>query len=681
MKTLIIAEKPSQGRDIAGAIETRTMRKDGYIEGDKYIITWAVGHLLQLKDPGEIDEKYQKWNLANLPIKIDEENIIGNYKPNERTTSQLKAIEQLLKRDDIDSLINATDPDREGELIFQNIYAYFKVNKPFKRLIIKDLTPDGIKEQFTNLELGEKYEGLKMSAYGRAISDYIIGLNMTRAYSCKYRGGGVLSVGRVQTPTLKLIYDRCKENAGHQKKIEYGIKAKIHGTDIELELDKFRVVKKGEAEKKLLELPDKVKITSTKEDKKKAPPKLPTIIDIQKLANNFWSYKADSTLSIVQSLYEKHKAVSYPRTDCNFITQNTADKLNSRIGNFSKFKGYEHLTTKVINEQVVGEVEAHEAITPTGIMPQSLSEEEKNIFNLVVAIFLANYCDDYQYRNIKYEGIVDTKNVLKGTEKELIDLGYLKVYKDTSHTYKEILADGEYDIEYEIKEIESKPKPLFTQATLLEKMKNIHNEEEGEIKEKLKEIKGIGTGATRGAIIETLYKREYIADQKKAIVITDKGKQIIDILLSENSKLLDVGYTADLEYRLDGIIKDKAIFNSFLYDINVMCSDMLSTLKGNRNEVRFVGVEKNRSEFICPVCSKPVLIGEMKYYCSGYRDGCKYAILKRVGLKNLTANQLKTLITKGKTAFIKGFINHEGKKFDGYLVYNKELMRLEFSFK
>ncbi len=681
MKTLIIAEKPSQGRDIAEAIETRTIRKDGYLEGDKYIITWAVGHLLQLKEPGEIDQKYQKWNLANLPIKIDEQNIIGNYKPNANTTSQLKAIEKILQREDIENLINATDPDREGELIFQNIYSYFKVNKPVKRLIIKDLTPDGIKEQFASLELGEKYEGLKMSAYGRALSDYIIGLNMTRAYSCKYRGGGVLSVGRVQTPTLKLIYDRCRENAGHQKKIEYGIKGKIAGTDIELELDKYRVVKKGEAEEKLLSLPEKLNITSAKEDKKKSPPKLPTILDVQKLANNFWSYKADNTLSIVQSLYEKHKAVSYPRTDCNFITQNTADKLNSRIGKFSKFKGFEHITSKKINEQVIGEVEAHEGITPTGIIPQGLTEQESNIYNLIVAIFLANYCDDYRYRSIKYEGLINDKNILKGTEKELIDLGYLKTYKDTSHTYKDIIPDGEYNIEYEIKEIESKPKPLFTQATLLDKMKNIHNEEEGEIKEKLKEIKGIGTGATRGAIIETLYKREYITDQKKAIVITDKGKQIIEILQSDNSKLLDVGYTADLEYRLDAIIKNKDIFNSFLDDINSMCLGMLSTLKGNRNEVRFTGMEKNKSEYICPVCGKPVLIGEMKFYCSGYRDGCKYAILKKVGKKNLTANQLKTLITKGKTGFIRGFINHEGKKFDGYLVYNKELMRLEFSFK
>jgi len=428
-------------------------------------------------------------------------------------------------------------------------------------------------------------------------------------------------------------------------------------------------------------LPDKLQITSIKEDKKKAPPKLPTILDIQKLANNFWSYKADSTLSIVQSLYEKHKAVSYPRTDCNFITQNTADKLNSRIDNFSKVKGYAHITTKKINEQVIGEVEAHEAITPTGIIPQGLTEQESNIYNLVVAIFLANYCDDYKYRSIKYEGIIDNKNILKGSEKELIDLGYLKAYKDTNHTYKEIIPDGEYSIEYEIKEIESKPKPLFTQATLLEKMKNIHNEEEGEIKEKLKEIKGIGTGATRGAIIETLYKREYITDQKKAILITDKGKQIIEILQSESSKLLDVAYTADLEYRLDAIIKDKSIFNSFLDDINSMCVEMLNVLKGNRNEVKFNEIEKNRSEYLCPVCSKPVLIGEMKYYCSGYRDGCKYTILKKVGKKNLTANQLKTLITKGKTGFIRGFINHEGKKFDGYLVYNKELMRLEFSFK
>lgn len=681
MKTLIIAEKPSQGRDIAGALEKNTQRKDGYLEGQKYIITWAVGHLLQLKDPGEIDEKYQKWSLSNLPIRIDEENIIGNYKPNDRTVSQLKSIEALLKRQDIEKIINATDPDREGELIFQNIYAYFKADKPFERLVIKDLTPEGIREQFEALEPGENYEGLKMSAYGRAISDYIIGLNMTRAYSCKYRGGGVLSVGRVQTPTLKLIYDRCKENAGHQKKIEYGIKARVAGTEIDLELDKYRTEKKDDAEKKMATLPRQVDITLTKEDKRKSPPKLPTILDLQKLANNFWSYKADQTLGIVQSLYEKHKAVSYPRTECSFITQNTADKLNRRIDNFKDFRGYKEITSRTINPQVVGEVEAHEAITPTGVIPGNLTEEESNLFNLITAIFLANYCDDYQYRNIKYEAIAGEEDILKGTEKELIDQGYLKVYKDTSHSYKELIPEGKYELVYEIKEIESKPKPLFTQATLLEKMKNVHNEEEGEIKEKLKEIKGIGTGATRGAIIETLYKREYIADQKKAIMITDKGKQIIEILISENSMLLDVGYTADLEYRLDGIIKDKSIFGSFLEDINAMCEEMLRTLKENRNEVRFAGSYKNKSEFVCPKCGKPVLIGENKYYCAGYREGCKYAILKQVGKKNLTANQLKTLITKGKTGHIRGFVNHEGKKFDGYLVYNFELMRLEFSFK
>ena len=681
MKILVIAEKPSQGRDIAGAIEPKVVRRDGYLEGQKYIITWGVGHMLQLKDPGEINPIYEKWNLANLPIKIEEKNIIGNYKPNPNTTNQLKVVEELLKREDIKGIINATDPDREGELIFQNIYEYFKVDRPVKRLIIKDLTPDGIREQFSLLEPGAKYEGLKMSAYGRALSDYIIGLNMTRAYSCKYKGGGVLSVGRVQTPTLKLIYDRCKENAGHEKKIEYGIKGKIQGTDIELELDKFRVPKRDEAEEKLKGLPLSLEIISNREDKKKSPPKLPAILDLQKLANTNWGYKADETLRVVQSLYEKHKAVSYPRTDCNYITKNTADKLNSRLGNFKDFKGFEHITSKSINSQVIGEVEAHEGITPTGVVPKGLSEAEENIYGLVVAIFLANYCDDYQYRNIKYEGKIDGKEVLKGTEKELIDPGYLKVYKDTSHSYKEIIPDGRYSIEYEIKEIESKPKPLFTQATLLEKMKNVHNEEEGEIKEKLKEIKGIGTGATRGAIIETLYKRNYIEDQKKSIIITDKGKQIIEILQSEDSKLLDVGYTADLEYRLDEIIKDKGIFNSFLADVNGMCASMLNTLKGNRRSVRFVGNEKNRSEFVCPVCGRPVLIGERNYYCSGYRDGCKYSVLKNVGQKNLTANQLKALITKGKTGLIKGFKNREGKKFDGYLVYNKDLMRLEFTIK
>lgn len=587
MKTLIVSEKPSVTKDLMQAIDHSAKYANGYYESKDYIFTNAIGHLLRLKNPEEINPKYKTWNLALLPIQINNK-IISNYTVNEHTKKQLKIVAELFKRTDIKEIVNATDPDREGELIFSTLYAYLESDKPCKRLMLKDMTAEGIKEQFLAIEPGEKYNGLKASAYSRSISDYLVGMNITRALTVKYGRGSVLSAGRVQTPTLKLIYDRTKENLSHKKSIHYVIKAKIEGTDIVLNLENKKFNKKEEAEQLLESFPQSLQIEMAKKKKSKTPPALPNLLDIQKIANNKWGYKAEETLNVVQSLYEKHKALSYPRTDCNMVTENTAQKLNGKLSKFEKFEKYPLLDFNQLNKKNIGEVTAHEAITPTGVIPKYnvMNEKEINVYKEVANIFFANYCKNYIYNDVIYTANVE-KHLFKAIEKELIDDGYLKVYKNVNHKYKTILATGVYPVTYEVAEVESKPKPLFTEATLISKMENIHNEEEGEIKKILKDVKGIGTPATRGSIIETLFKRDYIKNKGKAIITTDKGNKFIELLLAIDSKLLDVKYTAELETTLKEMVNNPGDFRSFLTEVNAVTYDMIEAIKASAINIAF----------------------------------------------------------------------------------------------
>lgn len=539
------------------------------------------------------------------------------------------------------------------------------------------MTKEGIQGQFEALELGEKYKGLKQAAYARAISDYMVGMNGTTALTVKYGNGNLLSVGRVQTPTLKLIYDRCMENNSHIKKVDYGIKAKIIGTDIELELEKYRVEKKSEAEELLLKLPQKINLEMAKKEKNKQPPALPKLNDLQILANKEYNLSADQTLSILQGLYKKHKATTYPRTDCNYITDKTAAKLDGLLMKFNTWKEHQYVYSNKINKKNVGEVKAHEAITPTGVIPSNLNDLENKIYSKVVLIYLANYAEDYRYNDVNYSSIVGEKLKLKGIEKELINPGYLNIYKDTNHTYKNILKSGAYDVEYFVNEIESKPKPLYTEATLLKKLENIHSDEEGETKKILKEIQGLGTPATRGSIIKLLFDRGYVEAEKKNIKTTVKGNKLIELLMELDSNLLNVAYTAELENKLSNIVNDHNIFSSFLNEVQKVSVDIVyNVLNSKPKNIHF---EKNtsdektggKSDVNCPMCKAKLIITDKVVICSKKEEGCEFHLFKRIAGKSITEIQIIQLIEKGKTGKIKGFKSKTGKTFDAGLVLDK----------
>lgn len=683
IKILIVAEKPSVTKDLMKALDPSAKAYGGYYESEKYIFTNAIGHLLRLKNPEEINSIYKSWKLETLPIRIHNK-IISNYMVNEKTKKQMEVVEQLFKREDIKYIVNAADPDREGELIFSTMYSYLKCTKECQRLLLKDMTLEGIREQFALLEPGEKFDGLKASAYARAISDYLVGMNMTRALSCKYGRGSVLSSGRVQTPTLKLIYDRTKENKSHKKVVHYVIKAKLKDSEIVLDLEDLKFNEEQKALDLVSKLPENLEVLMSKKNKSKTPPPLPHLLDIQKIANNKWGYKAEETLNIVQALYEKYKAVSYPRTDCNFITENTANKLNGKLDCFKTFSKFKEIDHQKINKKTIGKVTAHEAITPTGVIPnyKTMREQESNVYLEIVNIFLANFCKNYQYKDVIYTATHEEYK-FKGTEKELVDEGYLKVYRNVNHKYKDILPSGTYPVEYSVVEVESKPKPLFTEATLIMKMENIHNEEEGGVKKILKEVKGIGTPATRGSIIATLFSREYIENKGKSLITTEKGNKLIELLMSINSKLLDVKYTADLENVLKEMTNNKSAFKNFLEEVNILAAEMVKEIKETNSEIEFQGKApggKTREE-LCPKCENKLVETEKVVFCSKKNDNCDFVIFKKVAGKSLTKEQIAKLITKGETEEIVGFKSKAGKQFNASLKLDEKSKGVTFVFK
>lgn len=619
---LIIAEKPSVAQSIAKVLGA-SKREDGYISGDKYLISWCVGHLVGLSSPEMYDEKYKSWNFETLPI-IPEKWL---FSINASTKAQFFKLKELISRSDVDELICATDAGREGECIFRFVYNKLGCKKPFKRLWVSSLEESAIKEGFKNLKPGNNYDNLFSAGLARAKADWLVGMNATRLFSVRYNSR--LNIGRVQTPTLAMIVQRDYD-------IKHFIKQKYYTAEIDCGAFKAsteRIDDEADA-KAIAEKCDGRNasvIEVTKEIKTVNPPKLYDLTTLQREANRQYGYTAQQTLDYTQSLYEK-KLCTYPRTDSQFITDDMA----------------------------------------------ALPEGERSILFLISAKLVCAVASPYKYEAIKVK--LDCENTaFSATGRTIISDGWKQLEasiknrlkgnddnEDKEEQEKSLpeLSQGQVfeQVSADISEHFTTPPKPFTEDTLLKAMETAGNKDYDEDSDV--EKKGLGTPATRASIIEGLVKRGYLERKKKQLNATEKGINLIDVVPDE---VKSAKMTADWESELQNIEKGNSSASDFMQNIERFTSDICTRYSSIAENKAFRPAEKEPIG-TCPKCGKEVLETAKAYSCCGGKDGCGFIIWKTIAGKTISAAQAKKLVIKKKSDLIKGFKSKTGKVFDAYLV-------------
>ena len=682
----LIAEKPSVAKDIARIIGA-TQRNDGYLSGNGYMVTWAFGHLIQLAMP----EAYGVANFRreSLPIIPADFQLIPRqvkaekgYKADPGVLKQLKVIKEVF--DQCDRIIVATDAGREGELIFRYIFHYLSCHKPFVRLWISSLTDRAIREGMENLQPGERYDNLYLAAKSRSEADWLIGINATQALSVA-AGQGVFSLGRVQTPTLMMICDRYLENKNFVPTKFWQLKASTASGGIGFTAQSTaRWEQQPEAIAALQRVKDAGQFVVKSVERKEAaqePPLLYDLTTLQKEANTKLNFSADKTLSIAQSLYEK-KVMSYPRTGSRYISEDVFEEMPERVAlleRYPRFAGYAAgLNGNALNRRSVndGKVTDHHALIVTENLPGELSKDERAIYELVAGRMLEAFsgkCVKDVTTALLSAG--DTDFMVKGTVMKTA--GWRAVFSEQDTEDEDTatlppLQEGQTLplSGVDLLEKQTKPKPLHTESSLLAAMENAGKElEDTELKASLKDA-GIGTPATRAAIIETLFARQYIVREKKNLVPTDKGLAVYRIV--KDKKIADVEMTGMWETALAKIEAGSMDADTFRKGIEVYAAQITAELLSV--QLSFASGETCP----CPKCGS----GRILFYpkvakCSNV--DCTLTIFRSKCDKQLTDKQIVELVTKRKTGLIKGFKGKNGKAFDASLVLDGQF-NVAFSF-
>ena len=683
----LIAEKPSVAKDIARIIGA-TRKNDGYLSGNGYMVTWAFGHLIQLAMP----EAYGVANFRreSLPVIPERFQLIPRqvkaekgYKADPGVLKQLKVIKDVFDR--CDRIIVATDAGREGEAIFRYIYSYTGCTKPFVRLWISSLTDKAIREGLENLKDGREYDNLYRSAKARSEADWLIGINATQALSVA-AGQGVFSLGRVQTPTLVMICSRFLENRNFVPTKFWQLKASTASGGISFTAQSTaKWEQQPEAIAALQRVKDAGQLAVKSVERKETsqePPLLYDLTTLQKEANTKLDFSADKTLSIAQSLYEK-KVMSYPRTGSRYISEDVFDEMPGRVallGQYPRFAGYAAgLNGVTLNRRSVndGKVTDHHALIVTENLPGELSKDERAVYELVAGRMLEAFsgrCVKDVTTAVLSAG--DTDFTVKGAVMK--EAGWRGVFsgQETGEDEETVnlppLQEGENlpISNMELLEKHTKPKPLHTESSLLAAMENAGKElEDAELKASLKDA-GIGTPATRAAIIETLFARQYIVREKKNLVPTDKGLAVYRIV--KDKKIADVEMTGMWETALAKIEAGSMDADTFRKGIEVYTRQITAELLSVQLSVA------TGETCPCPKCGS----GRILFYpkvakCSNV--DCTFTVFRNKCDKQLTDKQIVELATKRKTGLIKGFKGKNGKAFDASLVLDGEF-NVAFSF-
>ena len=678
MITCIIAEKPSVARDIARIVGANR-REDGFLEGAGYLVTWAFGHLITLSMPEQYG--YGAYKAEELPIVPQPFQLMvrqirkgKDFEDDPTALKQLKIIRSCFEKSD--QIIVATDAGREGELIFRYIYGYLGCQKPFQRLWISSLTDKAIREGLSNLKPGSCYDNLYHSAKARSEADWLVGINASRALSIARKGG--YSLGRVQTPTLAMVCRRYIENRDFSSVPYWKLSVAVEKEGISLKAvssSAFEDEANAQSALALLREQSRLQVTSVaRKVTHTSPPLLYDLTALQKDANRRHGFSADKTLSIAQSLYEK-KITTYPRTGSRYISEDVFEEvpaLRRKIGAAIKSPLNRH---SVDNAKVTD----HHAIIPTGETPSGLSADETTIYQMVVNRFIEAFSPNSEEERIQVR-FTDGTNIFTWKACRQISLGWKVVQKEqvTDAEKKEKENDNEQVlpslpdltegevlslVSAEIIEHKTKPKPLYTEATLLSAMENAGKEVKEDDKRKAMAECGIGTPATRANIIETLILRDYIRREKKSIIPTEKGLAVYEIV--KDKKIANAEMTGSWELALAAIEAGKMPSDKFSQGINsyvgTICEELLS----------LSSEQKSYPVYRCPKCGQQS-VGIYAKVAKCRHETCGFHVFREVCGIHLSEDNIRDLISSGRTPILKGLTSKAGKKFNARLVLGED---------
>ena len=676
---LVIAEKPSVAASIAAALGVKE-KKDGYIEGGGYLISWCVGHLVELAEAAAYGEQYKKWSYESLPILPEE----WQYNVAADKGKQFSILKELMHRADVSEVVNACDAGREGELIFRFVYEVTGCNKPMRRLWISSMEDKAIKAGFADLKDGRDYDALYASALCRAKADWIIGINATRLFSCLY--DKTLNVGRVQTPTLKMLVDRGEAISHFKKEKYYHVRLDLSGAEAASERisDKSR----ADALKAACEAGTAVCVSLTKEKKTAAPPKLFDLTSLQREANKIYGYTAKQTLDLAQTLYEK-RLLTYPRTDSAFLTDDMGDTAAKTVAMLSgklPFMEGAEFTPEVSRTLDSSKVSDHHAIIPTMELAKTdlaaLPESERNILTLAGARLIFAAAEPHIFEAVTAVfSCADTEFTARG--KTVLAGGW----KDLERRYRATLKgkpdpeDADSDGENTLPELSegqsfesptakvtehftTPPKP-HNEATLLSAMERAGNEDTDPDAER----RGLGTPATRAAVIEKLVKSGFAERKGKQLIPTQNGAALVSVL---PDMLTSPQLTAEWENNLTQIAKGAADAGDFMQRIEAMARELVKeNATADKDKVAFTGGEEKPSIGKCPRCGSPVHEGRKNFYCSN-RD-CAFTMWKNDRFfeerKVTFTPKIAAALLKSGKANVKGLYSPKtGKTYDGIIV-------------
>ncbi|NQY09466.1 MAG: DNA topoisomerase 3 [Flavobacteriales bacterium] len=692
-----IAEKPSVAKEIASVIGA-TARKDGYFEGNGYQVTWTFGHFCTLLPPEDYKPEWKRWDLNSLPMLP--QRFDTKVMNNGGVKKQFNIVKGLFSKADL--VINCGDAGTEGELIQRWVIKQANYTGKVERLWISSLTTEAIKAGFSKLRPAEEFDNLYYAASSRAIGDWLLGMNATRLYTLKYGGyKQVLSVGRVQTPTLAMLVNRHHEIENFESKPFWELQTKYRDTTFNNTEGKFFTKEDGEKLLNQVSGKDLVITGITKKDGKEYAPKLFDLTGIQVYCNNKFGFTAESTLKMVQGLYEK-KVVSYPRVDTTFLPNDMYPKVPGILKGLVNYSAFtESLlgnkirkSTKVFNDNKVTD---HHAIIPTG-QQNALGSEEQKIYDIIVRRFIAVFYPDCKVAKTQVDAEVETvKFVTKG--KEILEPGWRVIFaKEKKESDEETSKDDEEENilptfekgergphDPSFLEKTTKPPNYYTEASLLRAMETAGKQVDDEELRDLMKANGIGRPSTRANIIETLFRRKYTVRKKKQVLPTEMGIQLIGTI--QNELLKSAELTGQWEKQLKEIEQGEYSAKQFIVDMKNMVNHLVHDVKHETGKARMVETVKLKAKkaapktsekgTTCPKCSEGLIIkGKTVFGCSRWKEGCDLRIPFKFLEKKLTEKQIKRLIEKKATTKIKGF-KLNGQKVDGILIFNSEF-KIEF---
>ncbi len=697
-KTLIIAEKPSVASDIAKALG-KAERQGDYFESDRYVISSAVGHLLELAPPEGSEPARGKWKIENLPSLPREFDLV----PIEKNAARLAVLKKLLKRKDIGAVINACDAGREGELIFRNVMKASGISKPIQRLWLQSMTPDSIRTAFTRLRSGEEMQPLADAAISRSEADWLVGINATRALTAfNSQGGGFSKTtsGRVQTPTLAILVEREEKIRAFVPRTYF----EVFG-DFGVQAGSYRgrwfdagFKKDGEEDARAERIWDREKADTIKakcdgkpgtvEEEKKpttqAPPLLYDLTTLQREANQRHGFPARMTLQIAQALYEKHKALTYPRTDSRYLPEDHLATAKSVMGAFGNptlashaqralGAGWVRHNKRIFDDAKVSD---HFAIVPTGTAPKGLDEREEKIFDMVARRFIAVFFPSAQFEVTTRITTVEREK-FKTDGKVIVDPGWLAVYGRQAEsedggdkTLVPVRAGEPVRTEnVEVKESQTKPPARFTEATLLSAMEGAGKFVDDEELRAAMSERGLGTPATRAQTIEGLIFEGYILREGKELIVTQKGLSLITLLRNLDAETLTKPeLTGEWEFKLKQMERGKLSRSQFMGDIRDLTTDIVAKVRGGMGkEVRG---EFHALEVKCPRCGGGPYKETFKAYeCEG---NCKTIVWKTMSGREFERDEVKRLLELGRVGPLEGFRSKLGRAFSAVVILSEK---------